>query len=78
MAAASTVIVLEGSQKSFDTFPALKGLDLEVEQGQVHGFLGPNGAGKSTAIRVLLGLLKADAGTVRLLGVAGHERGRGH
>ncbi|MET4058851.1 ABC-2 type transport system ATP-binding protein [Arthrobacter sp. UYP6] len=68
MAAASTVIVVEGLQKSFGTFPALKGLDLEVEQGRVHGFLGPNGAGKSTAIRVLLGLLKADAGTVRLLG----------
>ena len=36
--------------------------------GEVHGFLGPNGAGKTTTIRVLLGLLRADAGHVRLLG----------
>ena len=41
---------------------ALDGLDLEVTTGEVHGFLGPNGAGKSTTIRVLLGLLRADAG----------------
>ena len=47
---------------------ALDGLDLEVRTGEVHGFLGPNGAGKSTTIRVLLGLLRADAGEVRLLG----------
>ena len=47
---------------------ALDGLDLTVRTGEVHGFLGPNGAGKSTTIRVLLGLLRADAGAVRLLG----------
>ncbi len=46
---------------------ALRGLDLVVPTGQVTGFLGPNGAGKTTAIRVLLGLLKADAGTVTVL-----------
>ncbi|ADG73170.1 ABC transporter related protein [Cellulomonas flavigena DSM 20109] len=63
-----TVIDVRGLTKSFGRFRALDGLDLEVERGQVHGFLGPNGAGKSTTIRVLLGLLRADAGTVRLLG----------
>src|SRR5207342_1323503 len=47
---------------------ALDGLDLSVATGEVHGFLGPNGAGKSTTIRVLLGLLRADGGHVRLLG----------
>ena len=47
---------------------ALDGLDLTVRAGEVHGFLGPNGAGKSTTIRVLLGLVKADSGSVRLLG----------
>ena len=62
------VIEVAGLVKSFGRFPALDGLDLQVERGEVHGFLGPNGAGKSTTIRVLLGLLKADAGTVRLLG----------
>lgn len=54
--------------KSFGSFTALDGLDLSVREGEVRGFLGPNGAGKSTAIRVLLGLLHADSGTVRLFG----------
>nr|WP_281497084.1 ABC transporter ATP-binding protein [Ornithinimicrobium sp. F0845] len=54
--------------KTFGATRALDGLDLEVEPGEVHGFLGPNGAGKSTTMRVLLGLLRADGGTVRLLG----------
>ncbi len=47
---------------------ALDGLDLEVAQGEVHGFLGPNGAGKTTTIRVLLGLIRPDAGEARLFG----------
>jgi ABC-2 type transport system ATP-binding protein len=54
--------------KRFGSTVALDGLDLEVAEGEVHGVLGPNGAGKSTAIRVLLGLLRADAGQVTLLG----------
>ncbi|MFN8227172.1 MAG: ABC transporter ATP-binding protein [Mycobacterium sp.] len=65
---AELVIDIAGLHKSFGDFEALRGLDLRVERGQVHGFLGPNGAGKSTTIRVLLGLLRADAGRVRLLG----------
>ncbi|MER5338362.1 ABC transporter ATP-binding protein [Micromonospora sp. NPDC002717] len=54
--------------KTFGRTRALDGLDLAVQTGEVHGFLGPNGAGKSTTIRILLGLLRADAGAVRLLG----------
>lgn len=54
--------------KSFGTTKALDGLDLEVATGEVHGFLGPNGAGKSTTFRVLLGLLRPDAGAATLLG----------
>ncbi len=48
--------------------PALDGLDLVVGAGGVHGFLGPNGSGKTTTLRVVLGLVHADAGSVRLLG----------
>jgi len=62
------VIEAHGLVKSFGTTKALAGLDLEVARGEVHGFLGPNGAGKSTTLRVLLGMLRIDAGTVRLLG----------
>jgi ABC-2 type transport system ATP-binding protein len=61
-------IDIAGLVKSFGATRALDGLDLTVETGEVHGFLGPNGAGKTTTLRVLLGLLRADAGTVRLLG----------
>ncbi|MFI7068427.1 ATP-binding cassette domain-containing protein [Kribbella sp. NPDC050124] len=61
---------LEISQlhKSFGQVKALDGLDLSVPTGQVAGFLGPNGAGKSTTIRIVLGLLRADAGDVSVLG----------
>ena len=63
-----SAISVRGLVKTFGTFTALDGLDLEVRTGEVHGFLGPNGAGKSTTIRVLLGLLRADAGELTLLG----------
>src|SRR5690625_1809247 len=61
-------IDIAGLVKTFGTTRALDELDLHVDNGEVHGFLGPNGAGKSTAIRVLLGLLRADSGHVELLG----------
>ncbi|ATG50638.1 ABC transporter ATP-binding protein [Brachybacterium vulturis] len=64
----SSVISAHGLIKTFGRTRALDGLDLEVAPGEVHGFLGPNGSGKSTTMRVLLGLLHADGGTVRLLG----------
>ncbi|MFF4159955.1 ATP-binding cassette domain-containing protein [Streptomyces sp. NPDC001678] len=61
-------IHVSGLTKSFGRTRALNGLDLTVETGETHGFLGPNGAGKSTTIRVLLGLLRADGGSARMLG----------
>ena len=61
-------IEVAGLVRTFGRRRALDGLDLTVRTGEVHGFLGPNGAGKSTTIRVLLGLLRADLGEVRLLG----------
>lgn len=68
MSTTDVVIDVQGLVKSYGRFTALTGLDLQVTRGEVHGFLGPNGAGKSTTIRVLLGLLRADAGTVQVLG----------
>jgi ABC-2 type transport system ATP-binding protein len=64
----TAAISVTGLVKTFGHVRALDGLDLTVRTGEVHGFLGPNGAGKSTTIRVLLGLLRADAGNVALLG----------
>ncbi|MET9341414.1 ABC transporter ATP-binding protein [Nonomuraea sp. NPDC003804] len=61
-------VSVAGLVKTFGSTTALDGLDLAVRTGEVHGFLGPNGAGKSTTIRILLGLMRADAGTARLLG----------
>jgi ABC-2 type transport system ATP-binding protein len=61
-------IEVSGLRKSYGRTIALDGLDLSVTAGEVHGFLGPNGAGKTTTIRILLGMLRADGGTARLLG----------
>jgi len=65
---ADSAISISGLVKTFGATRALDGLDLDVAAGEVHGFLGPNGSGKSTTIRVLLGLLRAGAGRVELLG----------
>src|SRR3989440_7053534 len=64
----TAAISVSGLVKNFGRTRALDGLDLTVETNEVHGFLGPNGAGKSTTLRILLGLLRADAGEARLLG----------
>lgn len=63
-----TAIEIAGLVKKFGHVTALDGLDLSVREGEVHGFLGPNGAGKSTTLRILLGLVRADGGNIRLLG----------
>ena len=68
-----TVIEVTGASKSYrrrgrPPERALSGLDLVVDTGGVHGFLGPNGSGKTTTIRMLLGLVRPDAGELRLLG----------
>ena len=61
-------IRIHGLVKKFGSCKALDGLDLDVARGEVMGFLGPNGTRKSTSIRVLLGLLRANEGTVETLG----------
>ncbi|MEX0790298.1 MAG: ATP-binding cassette domain-containing protein, partial [Actinomycetota bacterium] len=63
------VIDIKGLSKSFGWIRALDEMELSVEAGEVHGFLGPNGAGKSTTLRILLGLIRADAGRAGVLGM---------
>ncbi|MGO1971986.1 MAG: ATP-binding cassette domain-containing protein [Propionibacteriaceae bacterium] len=64
----SNAVNIHDLEKSYGRTKALDGLTMSVSSGEVHGFLGPNGAGKTTAIRILLGLVRPDAGDVRLLG----------
>jgi ABC-2 type transport system ATP-binding protein len=65
----TSVLEMVGVVKRFGPVTALNGLDFSVEAGEVHGFLGPNGSGKSTTIRLLLGMLRANAGSIRVLGL---------
>ena len=58
---------VEDVSKSFGAFKALNGVTLRVRQGEIYGLLGPNGAGKTTLIRLVAGLLEANAGTVTVL-----------
>jgi ABC-2 type transport system ATP-binding protein len=69
MNAAAPVIETLGLAKDFGRTRALDGLDLSVAAGEIRGFLGPNGAGKSTTLRILLGLIRPSAGTVRVFGL---------
>lgn len=64
----NAVIDVRDLVKTFGSFRALDGFNLSVEEGTIHGFLGPNGSGKSTTIRILIGVLHATSGTVRVLG----------
>lgn len=68
MSSNDLAVHVQGLQKRFGAFHALRGLDLTLPTGQVTGFLGPNGSGKTTTIRILLGLLRADGGRATLLG----------
>ena len=61
-------IATHGLVKRYGRQPALTGLDMAVPRGKVYGFLGPNGSGKTTTLRLLVGLLRPDEGTMTLLG----------
>ena len=62
------VIKITGLTKSFKNFTAVKNFNLSVEKGKIYALLGPNGAGKTTTLRLILGILKPDAGEIRLFG----------
>jgi ABC-2 type transport system ATP-binding protein len=70
MATAEVVATLTAASKQYGKVVALDGIDLEVRRGEVFALLGPNGAGKTTAISLLLGLMRPDAGSARLFGMA--------
>jgi ABC-2 type transport system ATP-binding protein len=65
---AMAIIEIRGLTKRFGTVQALDDLSFDIQAGTITGFLGPNGAGKSTTLRILLGLVSADAGTATING----------
>jgi ABC-2 type transport system ATP-binding protein len=65
----SPAISIQDLKKSYGRVQALRGVNLEVQPGEIYGFLGPNGAGKTTTIRCLLDLIRPDSGTLRVLGL---------
>ena len=68
---------VKGLVKSYGGVPALEGVDLEIEHGEIFALLGPNGAGKTTTVEILEGYRRRDGGTVQVLGFdPGHERSR--
>jgi ABC-2 type transport system ATP-binding protein len=66
---------LRGVSKSYDTFQAVKPLDLVVPRGATYGLLGPNGAGKTTTIRMMLRIIQPDTGEVRIMGTPLSQEG---
>jgi ABC-2 type transport system ATP-binding protein len=63
-------VELHGVRKSYGPVEVLRGVDLELQRGEVYAFLGRNGAGKSTTLRIVMGITRADAGVVKLFGEA--------
>lgn len=64
-----SIVSVEGLKKSFGEVKALKGINMEVKEGEILGVLGPNGAGKSTLIDIITGQQKPDEGKVEVLGI---------
>jgi len=71
------VLIVEGLRKSFKSkgrkVDALNGLDFQVKNGEIFGFLGPNGAGKSTTIKIIMDLIRADSGEVKIAGISSKD-----
>jgi ABC-type glutathione transport system ATPase component len=70
-------IETKGLTKRYGSLTAVNKLNLKVKRNTIHGFLGPNGAGKTTTIKILVGLLRPDKGSVRVLGQELHGEDSG-
>jgi ABC-2 type transport system ATP-binding protein len=69
----NAAILVQGLTKSYGKVQALRGIDLQVQRGEIFGFLGPNGAGKTTTIRCMLDMIRPDGGKALLLGLDPQE-----
>src|SRR6266516_1122039 len=64
-----SAVAVSDLHKSYGPHQALRGIDFEIEAGEVFGLLGPNGAGKTTTVEILEGFRRPDGGTARVLGL---------
>src|ERR1044071_6873180 len=71
-----TAVSVRGLRKSYGQYEAVRGIDFDIEPGEVVGFLGPNGAGKTTTVEILEGYRPPTAGTARVLGLDPARAGR--
>ncbi len=62
------ILIIQDLRKKYSRVEALKGLDLTLTKGQICGLLGPNGSGKSTLLKAIVGLIKPDAGSIKIFG----------
>ena len=62
------VLEIKGLRKKLGKREIIKGIDLELKEGEILGFLGPNGAGKTTTIRMIVGLINPDSGEIKICG----------
>src|ERR1700676_1905925 len=76
MSSTSPAISVQGLKKSYGDVQAVKGIDFEIQPGEVFGLLGPNGAGKTTTVEILEGLRPRTSGDVRVLGFDPAGEGR--
>ena len=71
------MLIVESLRKTFKSkgrkVDALNGLDFQVKNGEIFGFLGPNGAGKSTTIKIIMDLIRADSGEVKIAGISSKD-----
>jgi ABC-2 type transport system ATP-binding protein len=74
----SNAIVIKDVYKSFGSNDVLKGINLEIREGEIFGFLGPNGSGKTTTIRVILDIFRAKKGYVEIFGISNQKIKRSH
>ena len=65
---ANTVLEIKDLKKSFGKRKVIDGISLEVKEGEIYGFLGPNGSGKTTTIKMILRLIEADSGEIKVNG----------
>lgn len=75
MTTSDSMILAQGLRKSFGSFEAVKGIDVDVRRGEAFGFLGPNGAGKSSTMRMVAAVSPVSGGTLRILGMDPAEDG---